>query len=163
MNQDGGNFPRTTALLTAVGPNPTAAAMFLRPMASANSDAVVMAHDYPQFVEECNATIGGLKKSSRPLNYPTSVRGIEMVENTNTYSDIGNRLYKIRTAFSDLNQKEWADKHVFQATQWNNWELGSRRIPIERAEKLCALYGLTLDFIYLGRRDGLSEKASKLL
>ena len=79
------------------------------------------------------------------------------------YQEIGKRLESIRKAFSDLSQKAWAKKHGFEATQWNNWEKGTRRIPIENAERLCALYGLTLDFIYMGRRDGLSESASKSL
>ncbi len=80
-----------------------------------------------------------------------------------TYPDIGHRLAAIRRAFSDFDQKAWAEKHGFGHTQYNNWETGTRRIPVESAEKLCDLYGLTLDFVYRGRRDGLSEKASKVL
>ena len=79
------------------------------------------------------------------------------------YTEIGARLGKVRTGFSDLNQKAWAEKHGFEKSQWNNWEKGVRRIPVENAERLCQLYGLTLDFIYMGRRDGLSDKASKVL
>ena len=79
------------------------------------------------------------------------------------YSDIGERLATIRQGFSALPQKAWADKHCFQPTQWNNWEKGIRRIPVDSAEKLCGLYGLTLDFIYMGRRDGLADTASKIV
>lgn len=79
------------------------------------------------------------------------------------YPEIGQRLAAIRQDFSALPQRAWAEKHNFQPTQWNNWEKGVRRIPIESAEKLCGLYGLTLAFIYLGRRDGLAETASKTL
>lgn len=79
------------------------------------------------------------------------------------YPEIAERVTRIRKAFSGLNQKEWAEKHAFSQTQYNNWEKGTRRIPVDDAEKLCALYGLTLDFIYRGRRDGLSESAAKVL
>lgn len=80
-----------------------------------------------------------------------------------TYPDIGHRLVAVRKAFSGLTQRAWADKHGFAPTQYNNWEKGARRIPVEAAERLCEAYGLTLDFIYRGRRDGLSEIASKAL
>lgn len=76
---------------------------------------------------------------------------------------IGNRLAAIRQAFSDLDQAEWAAKHSVGVTTWNNWERGLRRIPVDQAERFCDIYGLTLDFIYRGRRDGLSETASKVL
>lgn len=79
------------------------------------------------------------------------------------HEEIGQRLRAIRLAFSDLNQREWAGKHGFSETQYNNWETGARRIPVENSEKLCDIYGLTLDFIYRGRRDGLSETARKML
>ncbi len=79
------------------------------------------------------------------------------------FFDIGQRLRSVRSAFSDFGQREWAEKHGFNQTQYNNWERGERRIPVEAAEKLCETYGLSLDFIYRGRRDGLSENASKLL
>lgn len=79
------------------------------------------------------------------------------------FTDIAKRLVSVRRAFSELTQKGWAEKHGFNLTQYNNWERGLRRIPIEAAVKLCDLYGLTLDFIYRGRRDGLAESASKVV
>lgn len=79
------------------------------------------------------------------------------------YSKIGERLASVRAAFSDLDQKAWAEKHGFQRGQYNSWERGVRRIPVEHAEKLADLYGLDLDFVYRGKRDGLSERASKVL
>ncbi len=79
------------------------------------------------------------------------------------YSEIGQRLAAIRMAFSDLSQKAWAEKNGFNPTQYNNWETGVRRITVDAAEVLMDRYGLTLDFIYRGRVDGLSEKALKAL
>ena len=157
MNHVAGNQPRTTALLTAVGPTLAASAMFLRPMASASSLAVIMGAAYPQFVEDGKSTISGLPA------HDTKLYAVGMAKDAPEFPEIGARLTRIREVFSDLTQKAWAEKHGFQPTQVNNWERGTRRIPVENAEKLCALYGLTLDFIYRGRRDGLSEKAAKSL
>ncbi len=81
-----------------------------------------------------------------------------------TYPDIGRRLLAVRHGFApELSQKAFAERHHFATTQYNNWETGARRIPVEAAEKLCEAYGLTLDFVYRGRRDGLSESASKVV
>lgn len=114
---------------------------------------------YPPKVDACNpavfATISGLRSR---LTF-----GKQQPMSAHQFLEIGNRLKAVREAFSDMSQKDWAASHTFEATQWNNWEKGTRRIPIEAAEKLCHLYGLSLDFIYLGRKDGLSQKASKSL
>lgn len=78
------------------------------------------------------------------------------------YAHIGERLERLREMASDLPQKAWAEKNGFAPTQYNNWAKGARRIPVDSAEVLCDTYGLTLDFIYRGRVDGLSENAKKL-
>lgn len=80
----------------------------------------------------------------------------------NPYIDVGARLRGLRESLG-YSQKEMADRHGIQRTQWNNWELGVRRISLDQAQRLCAVYGLTLDFIYLGRVDALSESARKLI
>lgn len=130
--------------------------MFLRPTASANVCVVMLMKAlYPHIVEYDNPTIGGLQ--GMPLQTKTTNM------NVTEFSAIGARLHSIRTVLSDLSQKAWAERHAFQPTQWNNWEKGTRRIPIEAAEKLCAAYGLTLDFIYRGRIDGLPETVSKVI
>ncbi len=110
---------------------------------------------YPQMVDVRKPTISGLLSRAH--------FGMSQIEMDVPYPEIGQRLAAIRQRYSALPQRAWAEKHHFQPTQWNNWEKGVRRIPIESAEKLCMLYGLTLDFIYLGRRDGLAETASKTL
>lgn len=79
------------------------------------------------------------------------------------YIEIGLRLEAIRQGFSSLSQKEWAERHSFGVSTYNNWATGIRRIPVECAEKLCDLYGLDLDFIYRGKRDGLSENARNVV
>lgn len=76
---------------------------------------------------------------------------------------IGARLKAIRVGLSPLSQRDWALKNGFSSTQYNNWETGIRRIPVEAAERLCDLYDLTLDAIYLGRLDGLSIRTLQVL
>lgn len=80
-----------------------------------------------------------------------------------TYPEIATRLRAVREGFTSDNQKEFAKRHNFNLSRWGNWEQGIRRIPVDEAERLCQVYGLTLDWIYRGRRDGLSENASKVL
>jgi len=79
------------------------------------------------------------------------------------YQPIGLRLQAVRECLSDANQKEWAEKMGYNPTQYNNWEKGTRRIPVDSAERLCNKFGLTLDYIYRGRVDGLSENLRKSL
>jgi DNA-binding XRE family transcriptional regulator len=115
---------------------------------------------YPHKVDFGKATIGGLRyrfACGKPVT-ETSARNLAL-----PYEDIGLRLKAIREHFSDLSQKDWAEKHGFNKTQYNNWEKGARRIPVDAAEALCLAYGLTLDSIYRGRLDGLSENLRKVL
>lgn len=79
------------------------------------------------------------------------------------YSDIGHRLTAIRMHFGGLTQKAWAEKNGFNHTQYNHWEKGTRRIPVDASERLSDSYGLTLDFIYRGRRDALPDTLAKSL
>lgn len=154
-NHEGGKLFATTALLIAVGPTWRTSDIFFRPTASANLDGVIMVKQYPLMVDNCKTTICGLLISPHFVNF------LPMKEVSREFTEVGARLKATRLAFSDLKQSAWAEKHGFQPTQWNNWEKGMRRIPVDNAEKLCDLYGLTLDFIYRGRLDGLSEKAAK--
>jgi transcriptional regulator with XRE-family HTH domain len=79
------------------------------------------------------------------------------------YIAIGRRLEILRHGSTDLSQKAFAELHGFGPTRYNNWAKGNQRIPVEAAEQLCDVYGLTLDYIYRGRIDGLSENARKLV
>ncbi len=80
------------------------------------------------------------------------------------FAAVGERLTAVRkTLGGSLSQSEFAGRHGFNVSTYNTWETGLHRIGVDEAEILCATYGLTLDFIYLGRRDGLSEYALKVL
>lgn len=157
MNHAAGKHPRDTAFPTAVGTTPSDSASLLRPILLASSFAasISMSGKKPHIVDQFKSTNSGLiKKPSKPIK--------DLMPSTDAqYFEIACRLTAIRSGMTDLNQKEFALKNGFNVTQWNNWEAGQRRIPIEASEKLCHVYGVTLDFIYMGRRDGLSEKASK--
>ena len=154
--QAGGNRLATTALLTAVSPTPKVEAIFARPMASAMLRVFSIQALYPPLVDLRKPTIGGLPKISPMVD-------IDGMEDRPDYSIIGQRLAAMRIAFSDLNQTDWALKNGFGVTQYNNWEKGTRRISVDAAEVLVDRYGVTLDYIYRGRVDGLSEKAAKAL
>ncbi|MGR3524870.1 MAG: helix-turn-helix domain-containing protein [Paracoccaceae bacterium] len=159
MNHAAGKQPRDTAFPTAVGTMPNDSASLFRPILSANSFAAClsMSNKKPHIVDRCKSTTGGLNKK------PQKAIQARMASPEAQYFQIASRLTAIRTGMSNLNQKEFALKNGFNVTQWNNWEAGTRRIPIEAAEKLCRIYGVTLDFIYMGRRDGLSEKTLKVV
>lgn len=86
-----------------------------------------------------------------------------MTDQDATFAAIGERLRALRLAFGPTKQVDWCAKHNFTPSQWNNWERGTKRISVDSAERLCEIYGLTLDWIYRGRRDGLAETASKVL
>lgn len=156
--QDEGNLLRTTALETAVLPTLKASAISARPRVSAIARCVTMSFLYPHQVDYIKTTIGGLPKLIEASERAPTARDIAL-----PYEDIGERLRAVREHFSDLSQKDWAEKHGFAQTQYNNWEKGTRRITVDAAEKLCEAYGLTLDAIYRGRLDGLSENLRKVL
>lgn len=128
-------------------------------MASARSDAVVMTSVYPPVVDYCKTTIGGLRVGSQFVNLYSMSADAKKPE----YPEVGLRLAAIRQAESSMNQKEWAEKHGFGVTQYNNWEKGIRRITVDEAERLCARYGLTLDFIYRGILSGVPESIKNRL
>jgi transcriptional regulator with XRE-family HTH domain len=77
------------------------------------------------------------------------------------FQEVGQRLRALRTGLG-MSQRELCSEHGFSPAQYNNWERGARRLSIEYAQKLCDSYGLTLDYIYRGRVDGLTINARKL-
>lgn len=110
--------------------------------------------EYPHLVDKRKPTIGGLRNSCGESHNNSMAQEFP-------FAKIGSRLIRLRETYFDGSQREWATKHGFSPTQYNNWEKGSRRIPVDQAERLCDAYGLTLDFVYRGRLEGLSENARK--
>ena len=114
---------------------------------------------YPHQVDYGNTTNGGLRFGPQFVNLLRMNNPAE----TTPFHAIGKRLAAIRLAESSMTQTEWAKKHGFSVTQYNNWEKGVRRITVDEAERLCDLYGLKLDFIYRGNVSGLPENIKNLL
>ena len=155
-SHEAGKWPATTYLLMAVSPTPNSAAIRARPTVSAISRVSTMSAIYPPVVNNVKSTNGRLPKLSPVVDN-------QVMDDRPDYSHIGERIAAIRLGFSDLSQKSFAEMHSFSITQYNNWEKGRRRISVDAAQTLAGKYGLTLDYIFLGRRDGLSERASKVL
>jgi len=70
------------------------------------------------------------------------------------YLEIGKRLRAIR-GLTDLTAKDFAEACGFNETQYSNWENGYRRPLPEAAAVLVDKFGVTMDFIYLGRDTAL--------
>lgn len=112
----------------------------------------------PPLVKFRKPTIGKLPLGATPWQTVAT-----MSDERPDYSEIGRRLRALRLAFGSDSQVAWCEKHNLSQSQWNNWEKGARRISVDSAERLCDAYGVTLDWVYRGRRDGLAETASKVL
>lgn len=67
---------------------------------------------------------------------------------------IGARLRLLREALG-LKPAEIADQIGAERTYWSRWEGGKRSITEQFAVRLVARYGVTLDFLILGRWDKL--------
>lgn len=118
-----------------------------------------MGQYYPQYVDVRKSTIGGLpiaRSFAKPWGMTSDVEAPE-------FAEIGRRLEAVRAGFTELSQRDFATFHGFNPSQYNNWAKGVRRIPVEAAEQLSDAYGLSLDWIYRNRRDGLTVSASKVI
>ncbi len=69
---------------------------------------------------------------------------------------VGKRLKHVRTAHG-LSQHAFADRAGISGSALGNWELGQSRPSFEYAQAIADTYGLTLDFIFLGRTDALQH------
>lgn len=67
---------------------------------------------------------------------------------------VGKRLKLLRSILADT-QVEFAAAMNIRPNAWNNYELGRSRIGIDAAARVCAVHGVTMDFIFLGDVSGL--------
>lgn len=72
----------------------------------------------------------------------------------NTLTELGRRLRDYREALS-MNQGEFATSAGLAVNTYNQWEQGKKRPDVAGATKICEVHGLTLDYIYRGKVDGL--------
>ncbi|WP_153214461.1 helix-turn-helix transcriptional regulator [Tritonibacter litoralis] len=70
------------------------------------------------------------------------------------YAEIANRLRLLREHYN-LPSKNFAEQAQVSAKSYSQWESGDFRISLDGALAICARFGVTLDFIYLGRIDTL--------
>lgn len=67
---------------------------------------------------------------------------------------VGRRLEMLREALG-LSSSQIADSLGIQRTYWSRFETGKRVVTEEVAALLCDRFGVTMDFLYLGRWNGL--------
>lgn len=72
------------------------------------------------------------------------------------------RLKWLRKHF-DLSQTEFAASIDAQKKQYNHWETGYQRLSLDGALLINQVYGISLDFLYLDRRDTLPISMIKSL
>lgn len=68
---------------------------------------------------------------------------------------VGNRLKVLRLMLG-LTKAEMADANGFDRTNYGRFEAGARGLPREVAFHLAERYGITMDWLYRGRWEGLS-------
>ncbi|MFV1484496.1 MULTISPECIES: helix-turn-helix domain-containing protein [unclassified Phaeobacter] len=76
------------------------------------------------------------------------------VTDTMSPDAIGDRLRLIREAYG-LSKAEIADLLEIERSHWSRFEGGQRAIPYDKASRLVDRFGISLDFIILGRISGM--------
>jgi transcriptional regulator with XRE-family HTH domain len=71
-----------------------------------------------------------------------------------TLTELGRRLRDYREALT-MNQAEFAKGAGLAVNTYNQWEQGKKRPDVAGAARICDAHGLTLDYIYRGKTDGL--------
>ncbi len=82
---------------------------------------------------------------------------MKAVEITGKFSEISLRLRTVR-AYYGMSSKGFAEGAGVPPKSYSQWEGGNHRISIDGALKMQSRYGISLDFIYLGRLDALPSK-----
>jgi len=75
---------------------------------------------------------------------------------------VGRRLAAVRKALG-LNQIEFAAPANLSQPQYNQFENGKRLLTVEAALRLCAVYSLSMDYLYRGDIGGLPMRLVALL
>jgi hypothetical protein len=77
---------------------------------------------------------------------------------------VGDRLERFRTEIVRINQSGMAQIADLGEGGWSVFQSGTRLITRDAAIRLCEEYpGLSLDWIYFGKTDGLSPEYRKKL
>lgn len=97
---------------------------------------------------------GYLRSSNPPFRGTLGPMIIKPV--SGKFSDISNRLRAVRAHYG-MSSKEFAESADVPPKSYSQWESGDFRISIDGAMKIQSRYGISLDFIYVGRLDTLSN------
>lgn len=109
-----------------------------------------------------SARIQGIFCTAQIFLYHSVPKGLSQGMEKN-FRDTGARLRSIRTSFTGLPIKAFAKAIKVNPAAYYSWESGHRRIGIDAAIAVRDGCGLTLDFIFLGEKSGLSDEAMKTL
>lgn len=77
-----------------------------------------------------------------------------MISDISSAQNVGNRLLWFRK-FLKMSQKDFAASIGVAPSNLSNWERGHQRLSHNEAIKIATLYNISLDFLYLDRRDAL--------
>jgi transcriptional regulator with XRE-family HTH domain len=77
-------------------------------------------------------------------------------------AEIGRRLRRLRELLN-LTQAEIGARVGVSASSWNHYEQGNNAPLWPTAERIASAFGVTTDWIYRGRIDGLSINMWRLL
>lgn len=93
--------------------------------------------------------IEGMARAEKTSRQPLNPRSLEA---------IAQRLHDTRLALTDrdTSQAAYAERASISRNTYNQWEKAVSRPRLDEAIMLCDRYQLSLDWIYLGRRSGLS-------
>lgn len=75
-----------------------------------------------------------------------------------THHDAVSDRLRITRKATRLSQAAFARRAGISTSGWNNYERGRNRISVDEALKLCASFGVTLDWIYRGIDAGLPHQ-----
>lgn len=75
---------------------------------------------------------------------------------------VGARVRLLRQAL-DLKLSQFADENGFARNAVSNWETGRQRPSFRDAKVIVDRYGVTLDWLYFGRRHTLRYDVASLL
>lgn len=79
---------------------------------------------------------------------------------TGPYREIAERLIAIRHFAGYSTGIDFAEAVDIAYKSWSHYERGLQQISLPNAKKLVQAYGLTLDFIYLGRSHTLPQNVA---
>lgn len=71
---------------------------------------------------------------------------------------VGKRLEQLRCALEFETQRDFAKALKVGEDRYTSWERGKNKLPPDQAVKLLEKYGVSLDWLYGGRMDGLPSR-----